>query len=364
MRVPKGPWSRIGVLLAVFCLAFAFAGCTGDDGADGAQGPAGPEGPGGADGPEGPEGPEGPPGTVACMECHTDNWNMDNFLVPFQSEFATSLHAMGETFVRKGADCSRCHTGEGFQIYAETGVGQELTAGSHIGCFSCHAPHTNADFSLRVTGAQTFDAGGTFDKGNANICSVCHQIRPADPPIESEDPITSSRWGTHHGPQANLLSGQGAWEFDGAYAANAMHNTSISNGCIGCHMADAPESGNAGGHTFWVQYEYHSALEVNSKGCSCHGWDDDEEAALAVEAQAMAFGEDMATLKALLVDAEWLTESDSVIPATAPTEADDRGALFNYQMLREDRSNGTHNPVYAQAVLDASIAHMEAKKLP
>jgi hypothetical protein len=299
------------------------------------------------------------------MECHSDDWSMENFLVPYQTEFATSLHAMGETFVRKSSSCSRCHTGEGFQIYLETGVSESLPRGSHIGCFACHAPHTNLDFSLRVTGPVELDDGGTYDKGNSNICAMCHQNRPADPPIDSpDDPIESIRWGPHHGPQANHLSGQGAYEFDGPYPAAAQHNELISDGCVGCHMADAPSSGNAGGHTFWVQYEYHSAEEVNSKGCGCHtAWEgDDELAAEAVEDRAEEFGAKMATLKGLLMDEGWLGEDDYVIPDNAPTEADDRGALWNYRMFLEDRSNGIHNPVYADAVIEASIEYMEAKK--
>ena len=57
----------------VFTLAFAFAGCEGDDGATGPQGPPGPAGP---PGPEGPPGSDVPPVAQVPLEgcgvCHSE----------------------------------------------------------------------------------------------------------------------------------------------------------------------------------------------------------------------------------------------------------------------------------------------------
>ncbi len=354
MSVADKSWIRLGGLL-LLVVGMALVGCAGDDGKDGTDG---------ADGTQGPTGPEGPPGTATCMNCHTDSWDLDHYILTKQTEYATSQHGTGETWVRKGDPCSRCHTTEGFQAYVNTGVPEAVSNSSRIGCFACHAPHTNENFDLRASGAVTLEvSGGTYDKKNSNTCANCHQARTPDPAIASADSISSPYWGAHHGPQSNILSGQGCWEFGGAaYAADHMHNTSIEEGCVNCHMADPPGSAVAGGHSWWITYEYHGAEEANTAGCVlCHpGLDGGEMMEKIEEAQA-EFQTDMDTLKELLMAAGWIDDSNHVITATQPTAADDRGAVFNYNMLREDRSGGVHNPVYTRAVLDATLAHMQPK---
>ncbi len=330
-------WSGTVVLMAAAACLALLAGCEGD------------------------QGPAGPPGATNCTEaCHTDSYDVQNYIRVKQAEYEASQHRNAETFVRRGSSCSRCHTSEGFMHFVATGEQIEVEASSPIGCFTCHAPHSNENFALRVSGAVELMAGGTYDKQESNLCATCHQARPASPAIaDVATAITSSRWGTHHGPQSNLLSGNSAWDFGSPYPTDAAHN-SIAKGCVNCHMAETASNGLAGGHTFGMEFEYHGSVEVNSKGCTCHGWDD-EAATEEVEEHKEHFGAELEELGNALVALGWMRSLTSVNGSGIPANADARGAVFNYQMLREDLSMGIHNPKYAEAILEATAAFVDAQ---
>jgi hypothetical protein len=321
----------------------------------------------GDEGPAGPAGAEGPSGTAECFNCHTDDFSAANYLLTYIAEYGVSQHANGDTWVRKGSSCSRCHTTEGFQHLVATGEQIEVAESSPIGCFACHAPHSEFDFGLRVQGAMEFIVGdATYDKGSSNTCATCHQGRAPSPDFADGTELTNKRFGPHHGPQSNILNGAGAYEFEGAYSTAAAHNLAISDGCVGCHMAEIPGSGNAGGHSFSVTFEYHGAEEVNSSGCSmvgCHPtWEDDDEAATeAVEEAKAGFQLELDALRQDLITLGWLDEDDYVPVPQVMEFADDMGAIWNFQMLREDRSGGIHNIVFANAVLEATQAYVDTR---
>ena len=116
---------------------------------------------------EGDQGPAGPAGTASCLEsCHTDDFQMQNYIVSIQTEFAESQHNTGDTYVRRGStnspECSGCHTTEGYQYrVANNGDTIALAQSSRIGFFACHAPHSNENFNLRKTWATDLFLGGT-----------------------------------------------------------------------------------------------------------------------------------------------------------------------------------------------------------
>ncbi|HUU45830.1 MAG TPA: ammonia-forming cytochrome c nitrite reductase subunit c552 [Acidobacteriota bacterium] len=312
---------------------------------------------------EGEEGPQGPPGLATCTEtCHTDSYAVDDYLLAYQTEYEGSGHANGESFARGGEDCARCHTSEGFTHFVTTGEEIEVVESSPIGCFGCHAPHTNQDFSLRRTSAVDLDWGGTYNKLESNTCATCHQARLPDPLIDDlATAITSTRWGPHHGPQSGVLIGDGAYVFDEAYSSSHAHNA-VSNGCVGCHMAETAGDGLGGGHTFSVGYEYHSSHTINGNGCfGCHtAWDEDDDNATEAVADAKAeFEEAMDALLADFVTLGWLSSSGSVQGSAIPADVDARGAVFNFKFIEEDLSMGVHNPTYAGDVLEATQAYVD-----
>lgn len=317
---------------------------------------------------EGDQGPVGPPGTATCMNCHTDDFTMANYLKPIQQQYNVSRHNLSDTYVRRGTDasptCSRCHTTEGFQHYVATGNELPLEESSHIDCFACHAPHTNGDFGLRQTGPVAMTIGTTYNKGLSNTCVVCHQSRALSPAIDSPSPITSSRWGPHYAPQGNVLSGQGAYVFAGAtYNSDAAHNIGNTNGCITCHMASLPDNVIAGGHSFAINYEGSGgAIVVNSKGCTCHGWATDAVATTNTNTFQAAFEEELDELGDMLAARGWLSASREYAStgANSPATANARGAVFNFLLFHHDKSLGVHNPKYAESVISATKAWLVA----
>lgn len=305
---------------------------------------------------EGEQGPPGEDASAVCTNCHND----DTLIWAIVAQYGNSVHFNGGNYERNTPPCSRCHTSEGFIAYWETGDPGTPENPSAIGCFTCHRPHTNYNFDRRYTAPVVLDeGGGTFDKGDANLCAMCHQPRVAEPAIPASGTviITSSRWGPHHGPQSALLSGLGTYEFAGEnYTRNHAHYTSASSeGCPTCHMA-APFGSQAGGHTWNLTYDFHGVEEDLVAGCEtvgCHSSIDDFHYHDVQDTVVAKIDE----LRTLLFNAGIINASDqAVVPETLTV--DEAGALYNFQFFREDRSNGVHNPALTLDALDASIAIM------
>ena len=328
-------------LLCMLSLLFALAACEGEQGAQGVAG---------AD------------ADVQCtQQCHTDDASdLQDWIVSIQEEAKASMHAHAGSFVYRDDPCSGCHTTEGYQYRVANGATIAVETSSRISCWACHAPHSNANFNLRKQGATDWIIGtGTYDKGNSNTCAMCHQGLDADPAVASVDTITNKRWGPHHGPQSNMLAGHGAYEFTGAYNATHPHN-GIANGCVNCHMADQPEGGMAGGHSNQINYSYHGSVHVNSAGCGCHGAQDLDAKVAATQA---AYETAVRQLGEGLVTLGWIDPGDTVY-VNVPLgliDTDSRGAVWNYRMLLEERSEGVHNPNYIGGVLTATQTYVTSQ---
>ncbi len=195
-----------------------------------------------------------------------------------------------------------------------------------------------------------------FDSQNsdANLCANCHQARAASPPIPASGDvkISNKRWGPHHGPQGNALSGNSAYEFSGPYDNSTAH---YEAGCPACHMA--PVVGIvAGGHTMSLDEEGDDYVE-GCEASDCHASVDDFNYHGVQDSVAAL----IASLRSLLIDGAILDSSDYALVPTGDTltlTIPEAGALFNYQMFREDRSLGVHNPNYTIDALNQSIATM------
>jgi len=314
---------------------------------------------------EGKQGPAGQDAATVCTDCHND----DTEIWAIVAQYDNSVHKNGGNFERNTPPCSRCHTSEGFIAYWETGDPGTPEQPSAIGCFTCHAPHTNYNFDRRYTDPVVLDyLGGTFDAGDGNLCAMCHQIRVPDPelPTSGNITLTSSRWGGHHGPQSSLLSGNGLYEFAGSnYDTNHFHYTANADGCPTCHMA-APFGAQAGGHTWNMTYIYHSAEEEMVTGCetaNCHDGGSFPGFSYG-DVQDMVTAK-LDTLSQLLISANILNPANGLLNAStsAPLTitVDEAGSYLNYQLIEEDRSEGVHNPDYILNALDASIAYMTGR---
>jgi hypothetical protein len=317
---------------------------------------------------EGERGVQGDPGTATCFGCHSDD-NLE--MVAIERQWQNSNHGIGETVFESGRSCSRCHTGQGFiSVHSGDMDTIEVTENpSVIHCFVCHAPHTEGDFNVRVTGAVAMPMGGTFDGyGNASLCASCHQARSPNPPFSSADSIAigSSRWGPHHSGQGDVFSGQHAYVFPGEdYDTTSPHNNA-SDGCLACHMA-GPVGDIGGGHTFNVVFEEEGEETELTEGCNvdaCHGGDLDD---FSYEGLQDTVAARLERLRLLLVGADFIDPTTNLVNASRDdslrVSMDEAGAIFNFLFIEDDRSHGVHNPDYALDVLDASIAFMGGRLL-
>jgi hypothetical protein len=346
----------------VFLLSFMIVAC---EGSAGPQGPAGPAGPAG---PDGPQGPAGEDANANCTQCHTQ----DTELLAKQLQFFSSKHWAGGNYNRgTRADCSVCHSHEGFTEVLATGE-MEAAAGftdpTPPNCRTCHNIHTtytDADYGLTKTDAVAFWTGETVDFGNnANLCSQCHQSRLRDPmPAFGADPITftSTHYGPHYAPQGNMAAGTGFFDFEGDNGGVATH---IGLGCGNCHMAEGNGT-TLGGHTFNVSYGDFGEEVDNTNGCmaaGCHG-DVPDFGYLGLQTEIAGLLEtlvaDLQTLGiAGAIDPEHPDDCVHVVPGTYP--GDVVAAFWNYDAICHEGSLGLHNPTYTRGLLNGSIDAIQA----
>src|SRR5215470_1007679 len=170
-----------------------------------------------------------------------------------------ACHGSEPRFQVRGA---RSHTNEGFIEFVKKGAVDPkavIKYPSEIGCFTCHAPHDTGDFSLRKTSAVTLANGAVYDRGKSNLCVNCHhalflpkdEVKPRSIPFDF--------WGAHHGPQADMLLGAGAYEFPGKTYSKSAHAMLPEATCVTCHMT-LPQQRYAlmptvGGHSFRIGAE-------------------------------------------------------------------------------------------------------------
>jgi hypothetical protein len=292
-------------------------------------------------------------------------------------QYAQSTHRNGGNFERSTTSCAPCHTHQGF--LERIGNGAQVTAENvldpaPINCRTCHQIHTSftsAGYALTASGPVDLwnESHGTVDFGDqaGNLCAQCHQARVLDMPAMGAGTVsvTSSRYGYHHGPQAQVVGGVGAVEFAGSRTINGgatSHGDATANAgmCATCHMGQAYGE-QAGGHTWKMTYDYHGSDRENVAGCnSCHGdlegFDDlgdtpgDVLALLqTLEGELIRVGIKQA------LSTDYTIHGLNVYANTGDYPGDVAGAFLNWQMFAEDRSLGLHNPRYAKAVLQNSI---------
>lgn len=360
------PMRRSWLILTTACAVAFMLGC---------EGPAGPEGPQGQQGAQGPQGPQGPAGAAGpagqdanenCTQCHDNSVT----LYAVQVQYGTSQHRTGGNFERNGTSCAPCHTHQGFLERIATGgmtTAADIVNPAPINCRTCHNIHTtytSADLSLTTTAAVALwnTSHGTVDLGTGNLCGQCHQGRVLSPVPEiggANVTLTSSRYGYHHGPQAQVLSGVGAFEFTGSMtiAGGPTPHGTNSGGCSTCHMALAYGE-QAGGHTWRMSYDYHGNEVENVAGCNssgCHSNFADFHEWGDIPTQVTNLLADLATELQRI----GIYSGSGVYAVTGSWPGDVAAAFVNFQMFSEDRSMGIHNPAYAVAVLTNSIEKMK-----
>ncbi len=351
---------KLPLLFGALFLAFAAGAC------EGPQGPEGPAGPQGETGATGPAGADGTNALNTCSDCHTS----DATLVAIETQYGASMHGSGATFERNEEPCNQCHTSQGFTANLDGTTMAVVENPARVNCRTCHQVHTTYtgdDFALATTDAVSLIRGGTFDitalgaqtDASANLCANCHQAREVGDLTAATFDITSPYFGNHHGPQSQMLSGQGAFDLPGqTMPTGGGFGSHVDIGCVGCHMQDA-YGAQAGGHTWSMTYDYHGSELINNDGTcdDCHS---------TSSGTWMVFGNPGTlrdSVQTALDSAAVLLQAQGIVDATnhavvGTYDTDLVKAFLNWNMILEDRSLGTHNPTYAKGVLQATIDYL------
>ena len=184
--------------------------------------------------------------------------------------------------------------------------------------------------------------GGTFDKGAGNLCANCHQIRNELPvAVDGQFEFTTTRFGTHHGAEAQMLLGEGGFDLTGEASP---HYNAAEDGCVTCHMGESQN------HEF----------EPTLANCqSCHeGLETFDRNGVQTDIEALLEEVKTLLIQAGIMQADYEDdgeiEQNRSIPGAYPAEV--AGAMWNYMFVLEDQSHGVHNPAYAEALLEAAKA--------
>ncbi len=303
-----------------------------------------------------------------CFSCHSGQMDAQ------QGEWANSIHASGNNVDytnRGGSDCTACHDQEGFLQFTSTGTlpSEPFSTVSAIGCFTCHNPHENGDFTLRAVDPYTFKNGVVFDHFSGNLCVNCHHSR-TDVRTIGDNQSVNSRYGPHHGPQGEMVQGTGGYEFpgEGYTFPSSPHANQVREACVGCHMGNpqAHDGYKIGGHSFnMVDEESGYDLSGLCANASCH------PGVESFDFDADADYDNDGTIEGYRTETEGLHDSLGVLLQAAGvlsgtgtplsgTIADGNiaGALYNYVFIEEDQSIGVHNFSYSRSLLEASIDYM------
>jgi hypothetical protein len=399
-------------------------GATGMDGPTGPEGPPGADGATGPEGPPGAGGAGGVPDgtlTASCMTpCHgfsgiVEQWKTSRHF----SAYVANLDGEEVESWTGAKSCGNCHAIDGveqrvaenvtykgttppvaltdgqlnyeddtsttFKLGEISYAGQATVAAVH--CFTCHDsseendPHFTGEdyvagnFPLRVPSGSGSEAIverssmlGTSD-GTAvayragNACVWCHKSRKdVTNYILEPTSVTSTTWGPHHGPHADVYSGAGGYEYAGMMYGQATHAGFVT-GCVQCHMPNVTTNGMAvPNHSFYAQISACQGCHAGATNFDILGGQSNTKTRLR-------------NLRTLLNNAGYLTQDgvtpltpeqvaeddfdlDESLPQSAPVPKDTAGALYNYFIVARGSAFGVHNPKYVYQLLFDSITEL------
>jgi hypothetical protein len=333
------------------------------------------------------------PNTVGvCESCHDDapghpqgtQWYASDHAGGFSTAVSIPSGEGGTT----NQYCVRCHTEAGFIAFASNSVaGNGIvtttnTAYTAIGCQTCHEPHgltspTNDNYLIRLMSSATFGDGTVITNGGeGNLCMNCHHSRNGSAvtnvmnyPLGLNTWAQGSSFGTHDGPQGDMLEGVNAITYGLAIPSSA-HRLTVTNSCVGCHMQTIASTDPgfllSGGHTFEMSYMV-GTNKVDQVGvCNqCHGGITNfnfpvEDYAnvgtiLGVQTNVQIL---MDQLSMLLPNKNGIITNvaQSSLSTTTNWTTLQLEAAYNWQFVKEDGSLGVHNAPFATGLLKASIA--------
>jgi hypothetical protein len=328
---------------------------------------------------------------AVCGYCHEE--------APYHrknTQWKSSLHAVGVASASTNASCTKCHSGWGFirRIDPIPNDKRPSSGFPQISCAVCHDQH-RADLPAQVRSLDNVTLGDSVTVvnygGNGKLCMQCHISRRDAEDYTNDRTQLSSRFGPHHSNQADMIDGSNAIEYTTTAGpiGTSGHKFAATNACVTCHMAATPAAPSAardkvGEHTFAMKWDPATPTNPaddfeNVAACaSCHGpiksfddiiakFDYDEDG--TIEGTRHEVEGLLETLDKLLPPrSQTGVNADTVIrrnydwrrPGLTAEEVAKRKAYtkawYNLLFVEEDGSMGVHNAGYSIALLRRSIA--------
>ena len=401
------------------------AGADGEAGPPGPQGATGTAGPSGPAGPAGPAGggiDAGGTVSVGCLSpCHGFNGVIAQYQgsVHYQTYLANVDTSTAAEWTAPGGACGNCHAIDGIQQRVAGNVGTDGDAGvvnlasgelqymdpttnkpnyatyagtatvAQVYCTTCHAvtpqndphvtgiPWTPGSFPLQISpdagsiylekspSAGTITGTDAGFYGPGDTCMWCHRSRVdvTNYVLAGSNKITSTYWGPHEGPQADIFTGQGGYQYPGQAYGTSTHQQKLS--CVDCHMPNVASNADVPNHTFNPQ------LSV----CASSGCHTPSPTTFDVAGGESVVKGALTDLERAMNDLGWLTRSasppyaplsdpdagggnvgdgnwdqDTTMPGVTLTAAQ-AGALYNYILVARGGAYGVHNPLYEEQLL-------------
>jgi hypothetical protein len=180
--------------------------------------------------------------------------------------------------------------------------------------------------------------------------------------------LTSTSWGPHNGPQADMYSGAGGYHFSGKSYGTSTHQEKL--GCIDCHMPSVAANAGLGDHSFFPQLSTCTSCHANAMDFDINGGRSQTELGL-FEIQKALNNAGYLTRSAAApyqpLSSSELSDGafdlDKVRPGGGPDggtlhlTTDQAGGLYDYLIVARDKSLGAHNPKYTRQIMyDAYFA--------
>jgi len=409
-------------------------GDTGPKGAQGEPGPQGDQGPQGepgigAGGDGGGTVPEGTLNASCLKPCHTFSGIVEQWKT--SRHYSTYIANLGgeEVDTWTGAKaCGNCHAADGPQLRLEGDVtfsgttgpvhldhGQlnyrdstvttsvsvkEIVYAGHatvavVGCNTCHDadnndPHLTGDnyvpgaFPLRypvgandyaiiekssAPGVSDGTQSGKYRKGNA--CIWCHKSRKdATNYVIDNTGVTSTTWGPHEGPHADIYTALGGYHFGSNTYGSSTHAdpAKFPNGCVSCHMPPVAANGNIGDHSFYPQLTVCQGCHSDAENFNVNNGQSDVSERLQALRVALNNGSGATNITGPLLTrngttgltAEELKDQNFALDESLPQGSlklskDVAGALYNYFLVARGSALGVHNPKYTKQLIYDSL---------
>jgi hypothetical protein len=344
-----------------------------------------------------------------CAQCHgkASHNIYSQWAVPAVS--GTTGHSNRARAIASGPNtsCGRCHSAQGFKKFVEkleagsTTLSIEDIAGLNgdnvepVTCTACHDPHdkTNPE-QLRVYGDTEMLPSGFMvaGAGKGALCITCHNTRNG---AHDDANAPTSYTAPHTASQGDVFAGRNAY-FLGSSLPMVSRHAAVEDACVGCHMVLNPKvrsNGTHKKHLFRVEEADVATLCANCHGSLVNG--EGTKAAIEAGLQDLEANIEKAMLDKLNATASVDTGVDNVAGSaiTAVQLEESHGQIaflltysgktvdvqlrnikvtggaavvaansnlvkagWNFFLIEGDDSFGIHNPGFAQAVLNASVA--------